>query len=326
MSTVSDVAQRSTMRRGVMLPRAERMRSLCAELGGSVDAAVADAIIDAVAPAEQADAMSLAPVLTTRAVAAAVASPAILLVDQSVAPSVPEGRRWIHAHARWALALVLQRAEPPQSVAVSPQAVIDPDAQLGERVSIGAGAVLMAGARVGDDCVIEPNAVIYGCVRMGDRVRVGAGAVIGRPGFGWATGPLGETCRMPQLGGVDVGDDVEIGALCTVDAGVLDPTRLGRGSKLDAHVHVGHNVQIGAGAMIAAQAGFAGSARIGSGVLVGGQAGVADHVVVGDGARLAGKAGVIGNVAPGTAVAGYPAVERMRWLRSVAKSLRGRST
>jgi UDP-3-O-[3-hydroxymyristoyl] glucosamine N-acyltransferase len=123
---------------------------------------------------------------------------------------------------------------------------------------------------------------------------------------------------VPQLGGVVIEDDVVIGPLSTVDAGTLSPTRIRRGAKLDAHVHVGHNVDIGEGTIVAAQCGFAGSARIGRGVLVGGQAGIADHVVVGDGARIAAKSGVIGDVAPGATVAGYPAVPRIRWLRALA--------
>jgi UDP-3-O-[3-hydroxymyristoyl] glucosamine N-acyltransferase len=112
---------------------------------------------------------------------------------------------------------------------------------------------------------------------------------------------------------------VELGALCTVDAGTLGPTRIRRGAKLDAHVHVGHNVEIGPGCLIAAQAGFAGSTRLGAGVLVGGQAGFADHVSVGDGARVAAKSGVIGDVPARQTVAGFPAVPRIRWLRAMAR-------
>jgi UDP-3-O-[3-hydroxymyristoyl] glucosamine N-acyltransferase len=124
---------------------------------------------------------------------------------------------------------------------------------------------------------------------------------------------------VPQLAGVVIDDDVSIGPLCTIDAGTLRPTRIRRGVKLDAHVHVGHNADIGEGTIVAAQCGFAGSVRIGRGVLVGGQAGVADHVTVGDGARIAAKSGVIGNVPAGITVAGYPAVRRVRWLRALAR-------
>jgi UDP-3-O-[3-hydroxymyristoyl] glucosamine N-acyltransferase len=127
---------------------------------------------------------------------------------------------------------------------------------------------------------------------------------------------------MPHPGGVLVEEDAELGALCTVDAGVLGPTRIGRGARLDSHVHVGHNARIGPGVHVAAQSGFAGSVEIGAGALVGGQVGVADHVTVGAGARLAAKSGVIGDIPAGTTVAGYPAVEHRRWLRALARLFR----
>jgi UDP-3-O-[3-hydroxymyristoyl] glucosamine N-acyltransferase len=145
---------------------------------------------------------------------------------------------------------------------------------------------------------------------------------VGRPGFGWAAGPGGALARIPQLGGVLIEDDVEVGPLATVDAGTLAPTILRRGTRLDAHVHVGHNACLGPSAMVAAQSGFAGSVEVGAGVRVGGQAGVADHVRVGSGAQIAAKAGVIGDIAPGRVVAGYPAVDRGRWLRGMARLLR----
>jgi UDP-3-O-[3-hydroxymyristoyl] glucosamine N-acyltransferase len=187
---------------------------------------------------------------------------------------------------------------------------------------VGAGAVVMPGAVVGPEARIEPNVVIYGGVRIGARAVIGACSVIGRPGFGFAVAPDGTLCRVPQLGGVIVEDDAEIGPLCTVDAGTLSPTVIGQGARLDAHVHVGHNAAVGPASLVAAQTGFAGSVRLGAGVKVGGQVGIADHVCVGAGARIAAKSGVIGDVPPNATVAGYPAVDRSRWYRGMARALR----
>ena len=311
---------------GITLAQPVAVSALCDRLGGAVDPGARSRTVAAIAEPSLASSLCLAPILSRKFVAQGLACDAVLLVDGKLAPAVAEGRRWVHDHASWVLASLLDEVAVRPIVVRHSSAVIEDGAKLGDRVEVGAGAVLLAGCEVGDDCSIGPNAVVYGCARLGCRVTVGAGAVVGRPGFGWVAGPSGQVRRMPQPGGVIAHDDVEIGALATVDSGTLHPTVLENGCKLDAHVHVGHNVRIGAGTMIAAQAGFAGSSKIGRGVLVGGQAGVADHVVVGDGARLSGKAGVIGNVPPATTVAGYPAVERIRWLRSIAKALRGKST
>jgi UDP-3-O-[3-hydroxymyristoyl] glucosamine N-acyltransferase len=249
-------------------------------------------------------------------------SDALLLVDSSLASFFPKAQCWTHPFAAYVLACLLQELLP--KTPCSQLGVVSPLARVADNVSIQPGAVLMDHCEVGPDSLVGPNAVIYGGVRIGSRVVVGANAVLGRQGFGWVSGPNGQLKRMPQLGGVIIEDDVEIGPLSTVDCGTLEPTILERGCKLDAHVHVGHNVRIGAWTLVAAQAGFAGSSRIGSGVLVGGQAGVGDHIRVGNGARLAGKAGVISDVDENATVAGYPAVNRMTWLRAMAKLFKGR--
>jgi UDP-3-O-[3-hydroxymyristoyl] glucosamine N-acyltransferase len=272
-----------------------RLSELARRFGGEVSRE--GGMLHRVAPAESAGDGDLAPLVSRRyfgAAEQALARGALLLVDASLAKWLPEGALvWLHEHAMWALASVLGECEG---------ADVPP--------SVGEG-----GTR-GANVVLEPRVVV------GRNVRIGAGAVIGAPGFGWATGPSGETVRIPQLGGVVIEDDVEIGPLCTIDAGTLSPTRVGRGAKLDAQVHVGHNAEIGEGTIVAAQSGFAGSVRIGRGVLVGGQVGVADHVHVGDGARIAAKSGVIGDVPGGAVVAGYPAVARGRWLRALARLYR----
>jgi UDP-3-O-[3-hydroxymyristoyl] glucosamine N-acyltransferase len=276
--------------------RAETLGALASRLGGRVLAS-ASTVPRRLTSVGLAGAGDLAPVLASRYVRAArlaVGRGAMLLVDASLAAAL-EGaaNAWVHDHATWALAGVLDSA-------------IVPDAP----------------AQLGEGCRVAPSAVLGPRVVIGARVTIGAGAVVGHPGFGWASGPDGAVRAVPQLGGVVIDDDVSIGPLCTVDAGTLSPTRIRRGAKLDAHVHVGHNGDVGEGTILAAQCGLAGSVTLGRGVLVGGQAGFADHVTVGDGARIAAKSGVIGDVPAGEVVAGYPAVPRARWLRALASLYR----
>ena len=308
---------------GIALPSPLSLGALAARHGGAVDPGAEALAVGSVAPVTSAVAGQLAPLLSRRRayVDAACASEAALLCDASVAPLVPPGRRWVHEHAGFALARVLHEAAPPPAPDARGAAHVDPGAEVDPSAYVGPGAVILAGARIGPGARVEPNAVVYGNTVVGARAVIGAGAVVGRPGFGWAADPSGGVVRVPQLGGVRIEEDAEVGPLATVDAGTLAPTVVRRGAKLDAHVHVGHNVEVGAGAMVAAQAGFAGSVEIGAGARVGGQAGVADHVRVGAGAMVAAKAGVIGDVEAGAVVAGYPAVARERWLRATAHAL-----
>ncbi len=305
------------------LPAPRTLASLAAELGGEVDEAARGRLVDAVEPIATASGSALAPLTSPRFLAAARDGDAALLVSAELAARAPEGRRWIHPHAGYALARLLQGLAP-----TAPHGgrgdleLVSPAARVDASATMGPGAVVLAGATIGPGARIEPNAVIYGNVVIGARAIVGAGSVVGRPGFGWVASPDGELLRVPQLGGVILEDDVEIGPLCTVDAGTLAPTVIRRGAKLDAHVHVGHNGIVGRGVLVAAQAGFAGSVEIGARARIGGQVGIADHVKGGAGAELAAKAGVIGDVPPGAVVAGYPAVERLRWLRGMARTLR----
>lgn len=189
-------------------------------------------------------------------------------------------------------------------------------------------ARLLAGATAedvsgppGEGCDIHPTAIVHPRVRLGARVRIGAYAVIGAPGFGFVAGERGLE-HVPQLGGVIVGDDVWIASHVTIDAGTLGPTRVGAGTKIDAHVHVGHNVRIGRSCVLCAQVGLAGSVELGEGVVLGGQVGVADHVRIGALAKVAAKSGVTAHVPDGAVVAGYPAVPRVTWLRGLAASYR----
>jgi UDP-3-O-[3-hydroxymyristoyl] glucosamine N-acyltransferase len=282
---------------GAVRIQQEPLQSLVARHGGTIVSG-GDVAVERIAPVSVARSGDLAPLLGARwarAAREAAERGASLLVEDSLGMTVAGAPAvWIHEHAAWAMAELLDRALVPDIAAI-----------------------------VGPECVIAPSAALGPRVVVGARVTIGAGSVVGHPGFGWARGPGGAVRAIRQLGGVIVEDDVAIGPLCTIDAGTLSPTRVRRGAKLDAHVHVGHNGDIGEGTMVAAQCGFAGSVTLGRGVLVGGQVGIADHVTVGDGARIAAKSGVIGNIPPGAIVAGYPAVPRSRWLRALAKLYRG---
>lgn len=184
---------------------------------------------------------------------------------------------------------------------------------IGERTMVGAGVqihpnvVIGADCRVGDNTVLFANCTLYDDVVLGDRCRIHAGAVIGADGFGYSQVD-GRHVLSAQLGGVELGDDVDIGAAATVDRGVYGPTRIGDGSKIDNLVQIAHNCQIGRHNLICSQVGVAGSTTTGDYVVMGGQVGVRDHVHIGAGAMLGAKAGVSNNVADGARVLGAPAI------------------
>ena len=152
---------------------------------------------------------------------------------------------------------------------------------------------------------------------VGARTIVHGGARIGQDGFGFALGADGHL-KVPQLGRVLIGDDVEIGANTTIDRGAGPDTVVGDGTKIDNLVQIAHNVRIGRGCVIVAQVGISGSTRIGDFVMLGGQAGLTGHLVVGDGAKVAAQAGVMRDIEPGTTVGGSPAMPQRQWLKSVA--------
>lgn len=284
--------------------------------GGELDAGIERRVIRGVAPlSARAGDDDLVLVSSARALLGAeLARDAVILVSAKLGHRAPPGQRWIHPNPWWVLSELLEDAVP--SWAGSQFADIAPDAWLAQ------SALVLPGASVGQGCRVEHNAVVHPGVHLGARVIVGAGAVLGRAGFGFAHGASGEVRRIPQLGGVLIEDDVEIGALCTIDSGTLGPTRVGAGSKLDAQVHIGHNARIGARCFMAAQVGLAGSVELGDDVWLGGQTGVADHVKIGRAARVAAKSGVISDIAEGAVVAGFPAVPRFRWLRRMAWLMR----
>lgn len=203
-----------------------------------------------------------------------------------------------------------------KDVTVSPFVVVGAGAVVGDRTVLLPGVVVGEDAVVGEDCLFHPRVVLYRGVRVGSRVILHAGCVIGSDGFGFA--PSGEGLRkIPQVGTVEIGDDVEIGANAAVDRAALGVTRIGRGTKIDNLVQVGHNVVIGADTAIAAQTGIAGSCRIGNRVMIGGQAGLAGHLEVEDGILLGAKCGVAGSLraSESQAWSGIPVMPHPVWLR-----------
>jgi UDP-3-O-[3-hydroxymyristoyl] glucosamine N-acyltransferase len=228
-----------------------------------------------------------------------------------------------------AFAAVITRLRPPRvtaRVGVSPLAVVDatariaadvdihPLASVGADVEIGAGATihsgarLMAGCRIGAGTVVFPNAVLYDNTIIGARCVIHANAVLGAHGFGYKV-VGGAYCISAQLGWVELGDDVEIGAGTTIDRGTYGPTAIGAGTKLDNLVMIAHNCRLGRNNMICSQVGVAGSTTTGDWVVMAGQVGVRDHVHIGDKAVLGARSGVSNDVAPGITVLGEPAIE-----------------
>jgi UDP-3-O-[3-hydroxymyristoyl] glucosamine N-acyltransferase len=192
-----------------------------------------------------------------------------------------------------ATAVIHSSARIATNACVEARVVVEENAVIGERVRLGAGSVIGDAVVIGNDCTLYPNVTIYPGTKLGERVIVHSGAVLGSDGFGYVRDPKsGSYEKFPQIGQLEIEDDVEIGANATVDRGALDATVIRRGTKLDNMVHIGHNCDIGQDVVIAAQTGVSGSCTIEDGVIVGGQVGIADHVRIESGAILGAQSGI----------------------------------
>jgi len=238
------------------------------------------------------------------------------------------------ASPRLALAALLTQLEAPRPRGpfVHPSAVVDPrasigadvyigtlaaiaaDASIGARTVIGAGVVVGARASMGADCLLHPRAYVADGCRLGDRVVLQAQAIVGSDGFGWAFLD-GALQKIPQIGIVEIGDDVEIGANTCIDRAQTGVTSIGSGTKIDNLCQIGHNCRIGRHSAIAAQVGLAGTTIVGDYVQIGGQAGLGGHLSIGSRARIAGGAEVWGDVPEGATVSGSPARDHRANLR-----------
>jgi UDP-3-O-[3-hydroxymyristoyl] glucosamine N-acyltransferase len=220
---------------------------------------------------------------------------------------------------------VHREAQVDATASVGAGAVVGKGARIGPRTALHEGVLVLEGAKVGAACILHAGSIVRERCTLGDRVVLQPGAVVGSDGFGFAfdlegddeqPGPLHR--KIPQAGIVRVEDDVEIGACSCVDRATLGETVVGRGTKIDNLVQVGHNVRIGPLSLIVAQAGISGSTTLGQGVILAGQAGVVGHLHIGDGARVGAQSGVSRDVPDGETWSGSPAIPHRDWLRMVS--------
>jgi len=250
-----------------------------------------------------------------------------VIVNAKLAPEAPTGTTLLitpQPYRAYAMAAQAFYPEPPPVPGIAATAIIDPSATLGEGCAVEHNAVIGPGVEIGMHCAIGANTVLGASVVIGDNVRIGANATlshcivgsrvriytgvrIGQDGFGFAPDPDAPV-KVPQLGRVVVGDDVEIGANTTIDRGAGPDTIIGAGTMIDNLVQIGHNVQIGRGCVLVSQVGISGSTRLGDYVMIGGQGGLTGHLTIGDGAKIGAQAGVMRDVDKGEAVLGSPAM------------------
>ncbi len=301
---------------------------IAARVGGTVRGDATVEIVD-IAAIDDVDPTSLTFAVDERYLRAALASrAAAVLTEAAVAQTIAKPRKplLVVASARVALAALLAEREAPRpqgpyrdpSAVVDPSARIGPDAYVGPHVCVGARAtvgadcVLHAGSVVGADavlgraCTLGARSVLLDRCVAGDRVVLQAGAVVGADGFGYAF-IGGALAKIPQIGNVVLGDDVEIGANACVDRAQTGSTTIGTGTKIDNFVQIGHNCQIGKHCGFAAMVGIAGSTKIGDYTVIGGQAGVNGHITVGSRVRIAGGSHVWNDVPDGATMSGAPA-------------------
>ncbi|HXB61833.1 MAG TPA: UDP-3-O-(3-hydroxymyristoyl)glucosamine N-acyltransferase [Acidobacteriaceae bacterium] len=260
----------------------------------------------------------------------AVASKAGAVIAPLETPAAPGVAVLRVKDPKFAFALAASKISPQRARAgIHPSAVVDDPKSIGEGTSIGPGVAIGPRVKVGRNCQIFPNVVIFPGVTIGDNCIVQAGAVLGSTGFGYVADPkTGEYIQFPQQGRLVIEDNVEIGANTTIDRGALEETRIGRGTKIDNLVQIGHNVIIGKNVAISAQVGISGSTVVGDGAILAGQVGLSNQVKIGPGAILGGQAGVyVGATVegPGQLFAGTPArpikeqMREMATLRRLAK-------
>lgn len=228
------------------------------------------------------------------------------------APPPIEYARGIHPTA-----YVAASATIGENVAIGPNSTIEADAVIGDNSVICAGTYIGHQAKIGNDCLIYQNVTIsFRCV-LGNRVIIQPGVVLGGDGYGFAPTPTG-IIKLPQVGIVEIQDDVEIGANTTIDRARFGKTLIKTGTKIDNQVMIAHNVEVGAHTLIVAQTGIAGSAKIGNGCILAAKVGINGHITIGDGAQVAGTSGVKDSVPAGQIAIGTPAESQRKFIKRLA--------
>ena len=314
-----------------------KLKEIAAKLGARLDPPEADADIHGVAAIESAAPGEITFVANPKYTAAAQTTRAsAIIVDEKFPAQATPLLRIQNPQYGYLRAVALFHQPPKYEAGIHPSAFIHPSARIGKNASIGPFVMVEAGAEIGDDCTLVSHVAVYRDVKIGrnffahshvsirencsigDHVILHNGVVIGSDGFGFAKDNDGRWQKIHQAGRVVIEDEVEIQANSCIDRASLGETRIGRGTKIDNLVQIGHNCAVGENNMICAQVGLAGSTRLGNNVILAGQVGIAGPCSIGDGAILTAQSGVSHDVEAGQMLSGSPAFDNRQWLRSVA--------
>jgi UDP-3-O-[3-hydroxymyristoyl] glucosamine N-acyltransferase len=314
-----------------------KLHGLAQRLGGKLEHAAADTEITGVAGIEDATSAQITFVANPKYTAAARSTQAGLIIVGNEFPALERPiLRHENPYLAFAHAIELFYPQQGRHPGVHKTAVIDSSAKIGKGASIGAYVVVEHDVEIGEHSTLLPHVVIYpgarigshffahahavvreNCV-LGDNVILQNGAVVGSDGFGFAKDDQGEWHKIVQSGPAVLENDVEVQANACVDRASIGETRIGRGTKVDNLVQVGHGSKVGERTLLCAQVGLAGSTHVGNDVILAGQVGVAGHCSIGDGVIATAQTGIPNDVEAGKVVSGYPAIENRQWLRAVA--------
>lgn len=314
-----------------------KLHELARRLGGRLENAADNIEVSGVGGIEEASPEQITFVVNPKYAAAARSTRAAAIIVGNDFPAVDRPMlRHTNPYLAFAQAIELFHRSPEYPPGVHKTAVIDPTAKIGKGASIGAYVVIEEDVEIGAHCTLLPHVVIYRGARIGNNFLAHAhavvrercilgnnvilqnGVVVGADGFGFAKDDHGEWHKIAQSGPAVIEDDVEVQANACIDRASVGETHIGRGSKIDNLVQVGHGSKVGERTLLCAQVGLAGSTQVGNDVILAGQVGVAGHCSIGDGVIATAQTGIPNDVTAGKVVSGYPAIDNRQWLRAVA--------